>query len=37
MIVRDGGLVFVNTHSTAERASAVAAIEALGIKTRSGN
>jgi predicted regulator of Ras-like GTPase activity (Roadblock/LC7/MglB family) len=37
MIVRDGGLVFVNTHSTAERAAAVAAIEALGIKTRSGN
>jgi len=37
MIVRDDGLVFVNTHSTAERAAAVAAIEALGIKTRSGN
>jgi|SRR5690554_1812758 len=36
MIVRDGGLVFVNEHTTAQRAAAVAAIEALGIKTRTG-
>lgn len=36
MIVRDGGLVFVNTHDATQRAAAVAAIEALGIKTRFG-
>ena len=36
MIVRDGALVFVNTHTDNERASAVAALSALGIETRIG-
>ena len=36
MIVRDGALVFVNAHDATERAAAVAALEALGIKTRTG-